>query len=376
MNTEYVIYGWTCSSFSGYGVVGLNYSLYWQGCAVTAEPHGRAMLAEYDPRRPLLEDRLAQAKALQEGLVQQGSTATVPAPFFVGLGNQLAQQPLNGVWITGTPSIAFPTFEDASEVEKHCRRLQQYPLVIVGSSWNRDVLRALDVPAVLCHQGYDPALFNPSVKESNARPDGRFRVFSGGKAEYRKGQDLVLEAFSIFAEKHPDAELVAAWSSPWPHLSSSYDGVTRIGSPPKAADGSPDYLAWAQRYGINSTQFRVIPPLPNYLMPELLSHIDVAVFPNRVEGGTNLVAMECLACGVPTILAAGFGHDDLIKGSDAISFVPGQPNPFWRGSEAEPIVAVLEQLYDNNAASISPLSEAWAWPARIDHLTTILRDFV
>jgi glycosyltransferase involved in cell wall biosynthesis len=218
-------------------------------------------------------------------------------------------------------------------------------------------------------------LFNPAVRKGKNRSDGRFRVFSGGKSEYRKGQDLVLEAFSIFAKKHPDAELVAAWSSPWPHLSRTFDGVTRIGGPPTATDGSPDYRTWALRYGISPQQFTLIPQIPNYLFPKVLSEIDVAVFPNRIEGGTNLVAMECLACGVPTILAAGYGHDDLIDGSDAISFVPAESNPFWRGSEVEPIVAALQDVYDGKAAVISPLDATWAWPTRIEQLIGILRDF-
>jgi hypothetical protein len=37
-------------------------------------------------------------------------------------------------------------------------------------------------------------------------------------------------------------------------------------------------------------------------MAGLLRDVDLAVFPNRCEGGTNLVAMECLAAGVPTVL--------------------------------------------------------------------------
>src|SRR3546814_10727981 len=39
---------------------------------------------------------------------------------------------------------------------------------------------------------------------------------------------------------------------------------------------------------------------------------DVALFPNRAEGVTNLVAMEAMACGVPTILSANTGHLDIV----------------------------------------------------------------
>ena len=38
----------------------------------------------------------------------------------------------------------------------------------------------------------------------------RFLIFSGGKMELRKGQDIVLAAFKIFARRHPEATLVTA----------------------------------------------------------------------------------------------------------------------------------------------------------------------
>ena len=53
---------------------------------------------------------------------------------------------------------------------------------------------------------------------------------------------------------------------------------------------------------------------PNVGMPHVLHEADVALFPNRAEGGTNLVAMECLASGIPTILSANTGHLDLLRG--------------------------------------------------------------
>jgi glycosyltransferase involved in cell wall biosynthesis len=48
-------------------------------------------------------------------------------------------------------------------------------------------------------------------------------------------------------------------------------------------------------------------------MPSVLQEMNVAVFPNRAEGGTNLVAMECMACGLPVILSGNTGHLDLIE---------------------------------------------------------------
>ena len=48
-------------------------------------------------------------------------------------------------------------------------------------------------------------------------------------------------------------------------------------------------------------------------MPDVLRRADVALFPNRCEGGTNLVAMEAAAVGVPVVLSANTGHLDVIR---------------------------------------------------------------
>jgi glycosyltransferase involved in cell wall biosynthesis len=51
----------------------------------------------------------------------------------------------------------------------------------------------------------------------------------------------------------------------------------------------------------------------NRQLPHLIKQADVAVFASRCEGGTNLMAMETLACGVPTLVSANTGHLDLIE---------------------------------------------------------------
>jgi glycosyltransferase involved in cell wall biosynthesis len=80
--------------------------------------------------------------------------------------------------------------------------------------------------------------------------------------------------------------------------------------------------------------------------------MDVALFPNRCEGGTNLVAMECMACGVPTILSANTGHLDLLKDGAALALADQRPIrnlPGWRESDVQEIVAALETLYTDRA---------------------------
>src|SRR4029077_16480719 len=96
-------------------------------------------------------------------------------------------------------------------------RAKHYDVIITGSTWNKEVLCAHGLTNVLTViQGVDRSMFHPAPRR-DVYP-GRFLIFSGGKAEPRKGQDIVVKAFRIFARKHPEAILVKAWHSPFPHF--------------------------------------------------------------------------------------------------------------------------------------------------------------
>jgi glycosyltransferase involved in cell wall biosynthesis len=83
--------------------------------------------------------------------------------------------------------------------------------------------------------------------------------------------------------------------------------------------------------------------------------MDVGIFPNRGEGGTNLVAMECMACGMPVILSANTGHLDLIQEGVCFPLIqqspvhrmhnPGQVLTGWGESSVPEIIENLERIY-------------------------------
>jgi glycosyltransferase involved in cell wall biosynthesis len=86
--------------------------------------------------------------------------------------------------------------------------------------------------------------------------------------------------------------------------------------------------------------------------------MNAALFMNRCEGGTNLVAMECMACGVPTILSGNTGHLDLIRDRNAIVLKrqgkPRAPEGIrgidgWGESDVEEAAAALESIYTDRA---------------------------
>jgi glycosyltransferase involved in cell wall biosynthesis len=53
-------------------------------------------------------------------------------------------------------------------------------------------------------------------------------------------------------------------------------------------------------------------------MPEIIAQTDIGVFPNRCEGGTNLVLMEYMACGKPAIVSNWSGHTDVANSQNSL----------------------------------------------------------
>jgi glycosyltransferase involved in cell wall biosynthesis len=106
--------------------------------------------------------------------------------------------------------------------------------------------------------------------------------------------------------------------------------------------------------GFPAESFVDIGPLANAQTAELLREIDLAVFPNRCEGGTNLVAMECMACGVPVVLFRNTGHLGLIEPSNCyaldfqipIAEITGRKDlEGWGESSIDELVTKMEQAY-------------------------------
>lgn len=357
-----VIFCWPISSRHGWGIRGLGTALNWPGIAISALPQLDAELPPDDPRWPLLRERVQQSLNFQQEILgRSGQIVEIDCPVLVALGNDLTPTPgAYGRHLRGKPHIACPVFEDVESVERNIERLRKYDRVVVASRWNMEVLHSHGVEAALCHEGIDPLVFNPSVRKP--RNDGKFRVFSGGKVEWRKAQDLVMLAFREFAETHDDAVLVAAWSSPFVS-GADYVGKWEYGAPPGLHLGQANLRAWAQRVGIKPHQFELVPPLPNWRMAEVYGSCDVALFPNRKEGGTSFPTMECLACGVPTIWRGAYGLKDLGG--------PGQI--LTEQCSIDEIVVSLEAVYiASSSYFLTQWNDCWTWERHCREMSEII----
>ena len=355
--TQRVVIHWGLSSLHGWGVYGLNLALAWAGDAVMEAATDYEVNRQHitlDPRQwhALASFRSRSANLRAQLLRQKAEPSTLNSVLLTALSNDLQPQPgPHGGALLGRPSLGTIFFEREALGPKAREILAPHAAIIAGSSWNAEVLRAHGVPAVeLVLQGIDPALFHPAPRRGLF--PGRFVVFSGGKLEARKGQDNVIAAWRIFAERHPDALLIAGWHNHWPEGARSIDVSRRAKPLPFRADGAPDIAAWVAANGIRAEQFLDLGVVPNALLPAMLREADAALFPNRCEGGTNLVAMEAMACGVPCILSANTGHLDLIQDGSALPLTDQRPIPTapgWCESDIEEILAALETLYTDRA---------------------------
>lgn len=307
-----IAFDWVASSFTGWGVYGLNLALELAKARVevTSTHVARSDQLALDPMR---------TAALMPFLRRTNMQQPVPedAILLHALGNEFLPQ-LNPAQAE-KDCVGIIFFEEPlSRVATE--RAKRYPIIVAGSTWNAEVLRSHGLADVrFLIQGVDRSLFHPAPRR-DLYP-GRFLVFSGGKVEPRKGQDIVVKAFRIFAQRHPEAMLVTAWDSPWPHLARGMD---------------VDYSDFRDRViSIKAT--------PNGAMAPIYRECHVGLFPNRCEGGTNLVAMELIACGIPAIISANSGHLDLLRLTDAapVYAAPGTDEP-----DVEQILFQLERAFD------------------------------
>ena len=349
-----VVLNWQANNSFGWGLLGLNIFQQWARDAELQPLMGSRIEPEdvqgIDPLRWLA---LQPATAASNEFLAQFAAGRVDLRerkilVIDGLENGL-QPP--SARRGGIRNVARCIFED-TRVDDLDRKLAGYDSLVCASDWSARLLRAnCSKPVTMIHEGIDPSQFFPGPRSGVLDP-GRFYVFSGGKVEFRKAQDLVLLAFREFAARHDDAVLVAAWHSPWPQISEGYQG--RLPAPLRLnSDGRLDFPRWVAENGIAPRQFIELPLMQNTGMPAILREMDCAVQVSRCEACTNLPAKEAMACGVPVILADNTGARDLIDADNCVALKHQTPIELrsgigtagWGDSSVEEIVAALERLY-------------------------------
>ena len=234
-----------------------------------------------------------------------------------------------------------------------------YDRVLTGSTWCTELLRQAGLENVgTIIQGIDPAIFFPRTESAGGREflADKFVVFSGGKFELRKGQDVVIRAVKVLQDRHADVVLVNAWHNPW---QSSLETM-RASNLIRFNLRSGSYLEVIQQIladnGIDLRRVVTCLPQPNASMARVYANSDVGLFPNRCEGGTNLVMMEYMACGKPVVATQSTGHSDIVTEHNALVVRNqgeitlrrgGEPIARWPQPDLNDVIDKLEFAYQN-----------------------------
>jgi glycosyltransferase involved in cell wall biosynthesis len=346
---------WQAGSLSGWGVLGLNLFEHWaagpdiqpvMGVPLELRAFPGTSPLRYAAMRPAADASNEFLAALTAGKVDlREQSVLVIDPFGNGAVPAVTYADTGGIH-----NVARCIFE-STRIESTAA-LGPYDSVLCASEWAAGILRAVtDKPVTMIHEGIDHSLFFPGPRSGILDPDC-FYVFTGGKIEFRKAQDLVIPAFREFAARHDDAVLVAAWHSPWAGSGAGFQANLPVPLG-QDASGAIQIRRWAIENGIQPHQFIDLPLTANSLMPAVLREMDCAIQVSRCEACTNLPAKEAMACGVPVILAVNTGTRDLIDtdncvaltSQDPVTAPPGVGTDGWGESRVEEIVAALEMLY-------------------------------
>lgn len=365
-----VLLNWQAGVNFGWGILGLNIFAQWANdkevLPLLAHEVKPADIHSLDPLRKFaLTPALAKSNQFSTQILKGASGLHLPFPLIDPLGNGL--NPLNTT--RGKPTIGRCIFED-TRLESLDRKLSKYDALLTGSHWNCRLLEQhTSLPIEVIHEGVDVSLFHPGPRSGLFKSD-RFHVFSGGKIEYRKGQDLVLKAFSIFAKRHQDAVLVTAWQSPFGQFSKGFQGI--LAQPLEmASDGRTlDIRGWAVRNGLEAHQVIDVGNVPNAQMPNVLREMDCTVQVSRAEACTNLPVKEAMACGLPVIVGRNTGMLDLITNKNCLAIDADRPvesrwanmgTEGWGECDVDALVEAMEKLYADSELRLQIGVQASRW---------------
>lgn len=282
-------------------------------------------------------------------------------------GEQLSREiallpPLDGITLHGIRTVALDPFdpaawdsrnigycffEDTITVLEYTRQAANtWDFIVAGSSWCEQHLRIGGVRnTATILQGIDGSIFYPGLKRNFGN---RFVVFSGGKFELRKGQDLVIAAMRVFMERHSDVLFSCSWYNQWPFSLATMELSKIINYRHREGDCLEILAETLANNGIPLERVLLHPLLDNHQMRQVYHNSDVGLFPNRGEGGNNLVMCEYMACGKTVIASDMTGHADVITEENALPLTAYRPYHYQHHAEGvwfEPsLEEILEQL--------------------------------
>ncbi|WP_371348236.1 MSMEG_0565 family glycosyltransferase [Ancylobacter sp. IITR112] len=227
---------------------------------------------------------------------------------------------------------------------------------VVSRLWQGLLRDGFGCEATIVGNGIDIKRFTPVPDGREAALAARLGlgpgpvVLSIGGVETRKNSCRILEAFLQLRAMHPRAQLVIAGGA---SLLDHHDYINEFNALKAEAD-------------LPSEAVRRTGPLPQEDMPALYRLADVLVFAS-VKEGFGLVALEAMACGVPTVVSRIAPFTEHIGENETVWC-----DPLHAGSIADALMLALQPQTSARLAKIGPTAAArfdWADTARA-HLPT------
>jgi glycosyltransferase involved in cell wall biosynthesis len=107
--------------------------------------------------------------------------------------------------------------------------------------------------------------------------------------------------------------------------------------------------------GLDPDRIRTYDLVANEIQRGIYRNTGIGIFPNRCEGGTNLVLMEYMACAKPVIASYTSGHKDIVRDDNALLLnelrdinIAGPDDKLiarWQEPSVDELVAQIEYAY-------------------------------
>jgi glycosyltransferase involved in cell wall biosynthesis len=197
-------------------------------------------------------------------------------------------------------------------------------LLVTPSRWSRDGLLRLGLRAdqiIVVPHGVDPVTFRPTSEGKAAREALKLPGFTFANASamtVNKGIDLLLQAFAVVSEKHPDTRLMLKGSD---DLYESHKFLQQTIA--RLPAGVASRLEGRILYGGNAATMAS--------MSQFYQVADAYVSPYRGEG-FNIPVLEASACGTPVICTKGGSTDDFMN-DDTARFIDSRLEDYVSGDE-------------------------------------------
>lgn len=286
-----------------------------------------------------------------------GRTTSLDSTFLSYPRYEFPNFPTPKLKLKGTKNIGLAVFEHSNITQKDLSFFDEnFDEIITACNWCKDNLEkaGFNKKISIIPHGIDPLVFNSSYSEKEFLND-KFVIFSGGKYEFRKGQDIVIKAFKYMQDKYEDVYLVASWFNPWIDSIKTMNASKLINTSASGKNYNEFMSNLLEKNGIDLNKVLLINFKSNYMMNRVYRNTDIGLFPNRCEAGTNIVLMEYMACGKPTIVSNSSGNRDVIKNSYS-KIVSTNPFPItfdgndighWDEPNLDEIIENLEWAYHN-----------------------------